>query len=144
MLSIVVTTGSLSVLKNGAGIIFSSNAPFTSLPQPESGKCSNVGFGESTSCPSSSGCHGVHISFPSRWELPLGSLVYIAFYGFFSLNCPFLLTCRFPVQVYPVHLTSPRNISQLHLHVSHRSAFLGEQDYLMLRRAQETSLKIEM
>lgn len=29
MLSIVVTTGSLSVLKNGAGIIFSSNAPFT-------------------------------------------------------------------------------------------------------------------
>ncbi|KAM7248001.1 hypothetical protein CapIbe_000040 [Capra ibex] len=50
----------------------------------------------------------------------------------------------FPVQVYPVHLTSPRNISQLHLHASHRSAFLGEQDYLMLRRAQETSLKIEM
>ena len=70
MLSILVTTGSLSVLKNGAGITFSSNAPITSLPQPESGKCSTVGFGESIFCPSSSGHHGVCISFLSTLELP--------------------------------------------------------------------------
>lgn len=74
----------------------------------------------------------------------LGSLVYIAFSGYLSLNCPFLLTCRFPVQVYPVHLTSPRKISELHFNASYLSAFLGEQDYLMSRRAQETSLKIEV
>ena len=43
-----------------------------------------------------------------------------------------------------MHLTSPRKISELHFNVSHLSAFLGEQDYLMLRRAQEASLKIEV
>ena len=78
--------------------------------------------------------------FHPNESFPLGSPVYIAFFWVLVSELPFFLN----LQVSNVHLTSPRKISELHFNVSHLSAFLGEQDYLMLRRAQEASLKIEV
>ena len=89
------------------------------------------------------GTTGPMFLFSPNESFLLGSLVYSDFSGYLPLNFPFLLTCRSPVQVYSVYLTSPRKISHLHLHTWHLPAFLGGQDYLTLS-AQETSLNIEM